>query len=116
MFETRSGTEVEYVGYGDLKKLFVLPLPPDGYWGSLSGTTLILALIVPWNTRGKSATEGNVYMTSRLASVMTDARNLEGVVGLVKTRNKWGIIDRMPGTVSAQFADNERTADSDNES
>ena len=93
MFETHSGTKVEYISYGDLKKIFVLPLPSDAYWGSLSGMTLILTLIVPWNTRGKSATEGNVYMTSHLASVMTDARNLEAVVGLIKTRNKWGIIN-----------------------
>ena len=99
MFETHSGTEVEYIGYGDLKKIFVLPLPPDAYWGSLGSTTLILALIVPWNTRGKSATEENVYMTSRLASVMTDVQNLEAVVGLVKMRNRWGIINRTPGTV-----------------
>ncbi|KAF8441735.1 hypothetical protein L210DRAFT_3399302, partial [Boletus edulis BED1] len=101
--------------YGDLKKIFVLPLPPDAYWGSLSDTTLILALIVPWNTKGKSATEGNVYMGSRLASVITDVQNLEVVVGLVKTRGRWGIIDRMPGTVSAQFTDDERMVDSTND-
>ncbi|KAI9573911.1 hypothetical protein HD554DRAFT_2012432 [Boletus coccyginus] len=115
MFKTRSGTEVEFVSYGDLKKIFVLSLPPDVYWGTLGGTTLILMLVVPWNTRGKSATEENVYMTSRLASVMTDVQNLEAVVGLVKTQNRWGIIDRMLGTVSAQFADDERTVDSDND-
>ena len=69
--------------------------------------------MVLWNTRGKLATEENVYMTSRLASVVTDAQNLEAVVGLVKTRNRWGIIDQTPGTVSAQFADDERMVESD---
>ncbi|KAG8212886.1 hypothetical protein J3R82DRAFT_11222, partial [Butyriboletus roseoflavus] len=72
MFDTRSENEVEYVGYGDLKKIFVLTLPEDTYWKSLSDTMLVLALIVPWNTRGKSASDANVYMTLRLASVVMD--------------------------------------------
>ncbi|KAI5983003.1 hypothetical protein F5J12DRAFT_730123, partial [Pisolithus orientalis] len=34
-----------------------------------------------------------------------DIRSLRAVVGLVKMRGRWGIIDRAPGTATTTFAD-----------
>ncbi|KAF9222843.1 hypothetical protein BS17DRAFT_767596 [Gyrodon lividus] len=95
---------ITQVSYGDLERIFILTIPTDDFFARLSGQTVALALVVPWDTDGKDATKGNVYMTSRKASVITDIRNLQAVVGLVETRKKWGVIDRAPGAVAAVFA------------
>ena len=105
MFKTRTGNPVVHVSYGELEKIFVLTLPKDKFFKTLSGKLLVLALITPWDTEGKSGAEDNVYMTSRKASVVTDVRSLRAVVGLVETRKRWGIIDRAPETVQVQFTD-----------
>ena len=34
-----------------------------------------------------------------------DIRSLKAVVGLVKTRGRWGIVDRVPGATMTTFAD-----------
>ena len=44
-------------------------------------------------------------MTSRKASLVTDVRSVQAVVGLVETRRRWGIIDRAPEVMQVQFAD-----------
>ncbi|KAG9309107.1 hypothetical protein JVU11DRAFT_11000 [Chiua virens] len=111
IFETRPGNEVTYTGYGDLEKLFVLTLPHNGLFKELSGKHLVLALIMPWNTDGKLASEENVYMTHCRASIVTDVRSLQAAVGLVETRKRWGIIDRTPRTIAANFRDDMNFAD-----
>ena len=105
MFETRTGNPVVHVGYGELEKIFVLNLPIDKFFKTLSGKLLVLALIAPWDTEGKSAAEDNIYMTSRKASLVTDLRSVQAVVGLVETRRRWGIIDRAPEIMQVRFAD-----------
>lgn len=85
----------------------MLTLPVNKLFNTLSGKTLALALVTPWNTKGpgKSVADEDVYMTSRKAKVVTEVRSLQAVVGLVETRKRWGIIDRAPGTVETQFVD-----------
>ena len=105
MFKTQTGNPVVHVGYGELEKIFVLTLPIDKFFKTLSSKSLVLALIAPWDTEGKSAAEDNVYMTSRKASLVTDLRSVQVVVGLVETRRRWGIIDRAPEIMQVRFAD-----------
>jgi hypothetical protein len=103
MFDAQAHGVITHVGYRDLERIFVLTLPPDEIFKSLKGKTLVLALITPWDTEGKSAAEENVFMTSQKAKIVTDVRSIQAVVGLVETRNRWGIIDQAYGMVETQF-------------
>ncbi|KAI5987007.1 hypothetical protein F5J12DRAFT_867766, partial [Pisolithus orientalis] len=70
----------------------MLTLPPNKFFPSLSGKTLVLALITPWNTKGKDAANENTYLLSHHATIVTDVRSLKAVVGLVPVGKWWGII------------------------
>ncbi|KIN97008.1 hypothetical protein M404DRAFT_161491 [Pisolithus tinctorius Marx 270] len=96
---------VRVIGYGDLEKIFVLTLPSNKFFTSLSGKTLVLALITPWNTKGKDAASENTYLLSRRATIVTDVRSLKAVVGLVPVGKWWGIIDRMSAASAQGFVD-----------
>ncbi|KAF8833391.1 hypothetical protein BDN67DRAFT_917119, partial [Paxillus ammoniavirescens] len=96
---------ITQVSYGDLEKIFILTIPTDDFFAKLGGETIILALITPWDMDGKDATKENVYMTSRKASIVTDIHSLKAVVGLVETRKRWGVLDRVLGVVTPSFAE-----------
>lgn len=85
---------MKHLGYGDLEKIVIVTLPADPFFAALSGKTISLVLIVPWDSDGRDAAKENVYMTTRRAAFVTELQNLQAVVGLVETRRKWGIIDR----------------------
>ncbi|KIK79589.1 hypothetical protein PAXRUDRAFT_834023 [Paxillus rubicundulus Ve08.2h10] len=106
---------ITQISYGDLEKIVILTTPIDPFFANLSGKSLALALITPWNTDGKLASKENVYMTTRKASIVTDIRSLKAVVGLVETRKKWGVIDRVPATVVTSFTEDNVAEDSDSE-
>ncbi|KIO03138.1 hypothetical protein M404DRAFT_146306, partial [Pisolithus tinctorius Marx 270] len=93
ILEARNRHLVRVIGYGDLEKIFVLTLPSNKFFASLSGKTLILALITPWNTKGKDTASENTYLLSCHATIVTDVRSLKAVVGLVPVGKRWGIID-----------------------
>ena len=98
----------------------MVAIPEDVFFGGLNGKTLALALITPWNTDGKVASEETVFMTSRKASVITDIRSVQAIVGLVETRKRWGVIERMLGGAATSFVDADikqgSESDSDDES
>ncbi|KAG6369827.1 hypothetical protein JVT61DRAFT_13450 [Boletus reticuloceps] len=50
-------------------------------------------------------------MTTSRADFVTDVRSIRAVVGLVETRGKWGIIDRIQEGVMANFAEEEHSGD-----
>lgn len=103
------------MGYGDLEKILVITLPTNPFFANLSAQIIVLALVTPWDTNGKDASKEDVYMTTRKASFITDIRSLQSVIGIVETRNKWGIIDRSGESVVAEFAEDKNgTLDSDN--
>ncbi|KIK97904.1 hypothetical protein PAXRUDRAFT_807196 [Paxillus rubicundulus Ve08.2h10] len=114
VFETCTGV-ITTVSYGDLEKIFVLTIPTDDFFAKLGGETIALALITPWDTAGKDATKENVYITSRKASIVTDVRSLKAVVGLVETRKRWGVIDRVLGAVAPSFAEGTGEEDESND-
>lgn len=101
--EGRNGTLFDRVGYGELKKIFVLTLPTDQSFKALSGETLVLTLITPWETGGKNAARENTFMESKKADIVTDVRSLKATVGLVRVGKQWGIIDRQPATDAKNF-------------
>ncbi|KIM56270.1 hypothetical protein SCLCIDRAFT_132925, partial [Scleroderma citrinum Foug A] len=92
-------------GYSDLEKIIILAVPPGPFFGALGGKSVILALVKPWDMDGKVASKENVYFKDRRAMIIMDVRSLKAIVGLVKTRGRWGIIDRVPGAATMTFAD-----------
>ena len=80
-------------------------MPAGPFFGALGGKTIILMLVKPWDTNRKVASEENVFFKSQMARIIMDIRSLKAVVGLVKTRGRWGIIDRVPGATMTTFAD-----------
>ncbi|KIK95759.1 hypothetical protein PAXRUDRAFT_776112, partial [Paxillus rubicundulus Ve08.2h10] len=77
----------------------------DTFFANLSGKSLTLALITPWNTDGKLESKENMYMTTHKASIVTDICSLKAVVGLVETYKKWGVINWVPATVMTSFTE-----------
>lgn len=96
IFEGRNSNIVRNLGYGTLEKILTLTLPDDVFFGVLSGKTLVLMLITPWDTKGRDAAVENVYFEkpAKLNPFVTDIRNLKSVVGLVPVGKRWGIVDR----------------------
>jgi hypothetical protein len=82
------------VQYGRLEKILVCLLSNDTQWLGLAGKTLLLALIRPCQTGGRDATKEETRYSRNLASIITDLRNVKGVVGRVESRGEWTIIDR----------------------
>ena len=78
-------------------------LPQDDTWGIMSGSTRILALITPCVTGGKDASAKITKYQATTTSIITDIQTISCVVGRVKTRGKWGIIDRSGGLVKTEF-------------
>ena len=74
-------------------------------WGSLRGTTQLLAEITPWRTEGEDAALCTVFYERELARVITDLSNVRGVVGRVESRGRWGIVDRSMRMVRATFSE-----------
>lgn len=87
VFETRSeGSVSRQTGYGDLEKILAFSVPAVPFFGTLRGKTVLLALVRPWNTDGKDASQEDVFFKSRNAKIVMDIRSLIAVVGLVETR------------------------------
>ncbi|KAI6151272.1 hypothetical protein BKA82DRAFT_4125839 [Pisolithus tinctorius] len=84
---------VQVIRYGDLEKIFMLTLPPNKFFTSLSSKTLVLALITPWNTKGKDTTSKNTYLLSHCATIVTNVQSLKAVVGLVPVGKWWSFVD-----------------------
>ncbi len=85
--------DIQQVHYGQL--LAVLELPLQGrVWKDHAGSTVLLAIIRPCKTNGKDATQELTLYREYAADVVVDVNAVEAVVGRVKSRKEWGIIDR----------------------
>ncbi|KAG2135445.1 hypothetical protein DEU56DRAFT_392100, partial [Suillus clintonianus] len=94
---------VRLVQYGRLEKILVCPLSNNTQWLGLAGKTLLLALIRPCQTGGRDATKEETRYSRNLASIITDLRNVKGVVGRVESRGEWTIIDRRSNFAKPAF-------------
>jgi hypothetical protein len=112
-FAGRRGEDVNTVNYGTLERILVCDLGLEDIWGSLKGGTQILALITPWKTEGEDAALVVTHYERELAPIITDIRNICGVVGRVLSRGKWGIVDRNAGLARGTFVTDEEGSDSD---
>jgi hypothetical protein len=91
------------VQYGRLEKILICSLSNDTQWLELAGKTLLLALIRPCQTEGRDATKEETRYSRNLSSIITDLRNVKGVVGRVKSRREWTIIDRRSSFAKPAF-------------
>lgn len=97
---------VREVHYGFLETILECNFSPDDdFWDGLQGSTLLLAVISPCNTRNQDATKTlTSYRTSsRSRIVVVDLRTIQGVVGRVETRGRWGVVDRSEQTAKTVF-------------
>ena len=103
MYETHAGATLVRTGYGDLEKIIALRVPAALFFGPLREKTILVALVKPWDMDGKVASKSSVFFKTSKARIIMDLRSLKVVVGLVKTRGKWGIChDRMTPHDSAR--------------
>ncbi|EGO29008.1 hypothetical protein SERLADRAFT_412703 [Serpula lacrymans var. lacrymans S7.9] len=96
-------TTVTATHYGHLKQILVCQLGNDDFWKDLSGRGLLLAIITPCKTEDNDASLGVAVYGGLAAAIATDICNIKAVVGQVKTRGRWGIIDRTSGLASVAF-------------
>lgn len=69
----------------------------------MKGSTQILAVVRPCRTTGEDASQKVVEFRGFHELIVTDLRSIKTVVGRVKTRGRWGIIDHSDGCVHAVF-------------
>ncbi|KAF8124537.1 hypothetical protein EV363DRAFT_1125229, partial [Boletus edulis] len=82
------------VQYGRLEKILDFQTGSQNIWRELKATHQLLALITPCKTDGKDASKQIVAYEVTREAVLTDVRNIKAVVGRVKSRGKWIIVDR----------------------
>jgi hypothetical protein len=110
-YEITFGSEheeaVRTINYGVLERVLECKLGEEKIWGAQRGTTHLLAVITPWRTEGEDASQEVVTFKRTLAQIVTDLRNIRGVVGRIESRGTWGVVDRNVNLVRATFANNE---------
>lgn len=80
--------------YGSLDMILEFNVPDEPFWGSMRGQTRLLAAITPCVTNGADAAKKLVTYRATTAQIITDLQAISNVIGRVKTRNWWGIVDR----------------------
>ncbi|KAJ7436328.1 hypothetical protein FB451DRAFT_1061778 [Mycena latifolia] len=98
-----STTWVTQLFYGRLEQILVCALPKDHIFGGFSGKTRLLAVITPCSTAGKDATKEIVAYNRIAAMIVTDVQTVSAVVGRIRTREQWTIVDRSGGLVKPEF-------------
>lgn len=72
-------------------------------WGAFSGQCRLLAVLTPCSTLGQDATKGIVSYNRTTATFVTDIQTVSAVVGRIKSRGKWTIVDRTGGLIKPEF-------------
>ncbi|KAG6369283.1 hypothetical protein JVT61DRAFT_15494 [Boletus reticuloceps] len=98
-FDQDSNNAVTVVQYGRLEKILEFETGSQNTWRGLKNTYQLLALISPCKTGGKDASHQVVEYKDMKESIITDIRNIKAVVGRVKSRGRWIIVDRSVETV-----------------
>lgn len=83
--------------FGQLKRILVLELPAAPRLGIAEPTTLILALI----QEVKASLKDGIYSYKEFgAEEVVDLKTVQCVVGRVKNRGEWSIVDRSDNVVA----------------
>ena len=102
--EDSDGEVSREIFYGLLEVILECNIPDKNFWGRyLQGMTVLLAVITPCITMGKDAAKELTTYQHTTTQVVTDLRTISAVVGRVKTRNRWGIVDRSEDSSRTQF-------------
>ncbi|KIK90808.1 hypothetical protein PAXRUDRAFT_151072, partial [Paxillus rubicundulus Ve08.2h10] len=91
------------IRYGQLEKILVCELGTQTLWKDMKASTQILVVIRPCCTTGEDASQKLVEFRDFHEPIVTDLCSIKSVVGHVKTRGRWGIIDRSDGSACAVF-------------
>jgi hypothetical protein len=94
---------IRTIFYGRLERIVEYQIPDTKFWGILRGKTRLLAVITPCITNGRDATKCVTTYTDITTQIVTDLQAVECVVGRVKTRNRWGIVDRSSDSSRTEF-------------
>lgn len=91
-------------------------IPDQDFWGEYRDKTVLLALITPCKTKGTDATKVLTTYTVTTAQVIVDLQTISSVVGRIKSRRTWTIIDRSTDYARTEFIppDDLRIGDEDN--
>ncbi len=84
-------------------ELFLDPLRPR-IWKDLAGSTILLAVITPCKTKGEDATQVLTMYKKYAADIVIDVNAVEAVVGRVRSRKSWGIVDRSSALARTVFS------------
>jgi hypothetical protein len=85
---------IRTVFYGRMEQIIQYKIPDTKFWGIFRGKTRLLAVITPCITNGQDATKHVTSYTDMTTQIVTDLQAVQCVVGRVRTRNRWGIVDR----------------------
>ena len=102
--EDADGEVVREIFYGRLEVILEFKIPDESFWGGeLRGSIALLAVITPCVTMGKDAAKVTTTYQHTTTQVVTDLRTVSSVIGRVRTRNRWGIIDRSEDSSRTEF-------------
>ncbi|KAJ7124120.1 hypothetical protein C8R43DRAFT_1147581, partial [Mycena crocata] len=89
--------------YGRLEQVLVCKVPKGKKWRGFADQTRLLAVITPCATDGKDATQEIVLYNRVTSTIVTDIETVSVVVGRIRSRGNWSIIDRSGGLVTPEF-------------
>lgn len=107
VYDKKKDTETRTVSYGRLETVVECELDQNKIWKSLKGKFFLLAYITPCSTDGQDAVLEPTLYNSMTTEIIVDLRSVQCVVGRIKTREQWGIIDRSEGFARTEFIDGE---------
>ncbi|KJA13854.1 hypothetical protein HYPSUDRAFT_151076, partial [Hypholoma sublateritium FD-334 SS-4] len=92
--EDADGEESREIFYGQMHRVLQCTLPDKSFWDTYRGKMVLLAVITPCMTKGMDAAKKLTTYKDTTTTIVTDVRAVSSVVGQVRSRKKWGIVDR----------------------
>lgn len=90
--------------YGCLDRILECQLDSSNpVWHKFNETLQLLAVITPCSTNSQDAAQCHTTYSHTTAQIITDLRAVQCVVGRVKSRRSWGIIDRSGNLARTEF-------------
>ena len=101
--------------YGRLERILEVKIPDQEFWGDYRGKTVLLAHITPCKTKGTDGAKTLTTYTTMTAEIIVDLQAISSVVGRIKSRKTWTIIDRSTDYARTEFIppDDQRIGDVD---
>jgi len=90
--------------YGCIDRILECQL--DGHnkiWSKFKDTFFLLAIITPCSTGGQNAIQDYTIYSDTTTQIVTNLWAVQCVVGRVKSRGSWGIIDRSGNFARMEF-------------